>query len=52
MAGTAISAMRSGVQPSLWCTVRKGRGWLISMISLARTAKICAVISLAASLAR
>ncbi|MOA61590.1 hypothetical protein D3C78_1867690 [compost metagenome] len=32
--------------------MRSGRGWLISMISLARTAKICAVTSLAASLAR
>ena len=39
-AGMPCSAMASGVQPSLRCTERTGRGWLIRKISLLRTVKI------------
>ena len=39
--------MNSGVQPSLRCTERKGRGWLIRKISLLRTANTWAFTSLA-----
>ncbi len=52
MAGMAISPIDSGVQPSLICTERTGRGWLIRMISLARTAKIWPLTSAADGLAR
>ncbi len=44
--------MVSGVQPSAVCMPRIGRDWLMRKISLPRTAKIWAVTSAAASLAR
>ena len=43
------SAMNWGDQPSLRCTERSGRGWLMTKISLLRTAKTWAFTSLAAS---
>ena len=39
-AGSAWVATLWGVQPSLRCTERTGRGWLMRKISLLRTAKI------------
>ena len=48
----ACEATVSAVQPSLRCTLRSGRGWLIKKISLLRTAKIWPVTSRAASLTK
>src|SRR5450830_1064180 len=51
-AGSAWLATLSGVQPSLRCTERTGRGWLIRKISLLRTAKIWPLAYEDSSLAR
>ncbi|MOA39543.1 hypothetical protein D3C78_1613330 [compost metagenome] len=51
-AGMPCSAMPWAVQPSLRCTERTGRGWLIRKISLLRTAKTWAFTSCAWSESR
>ena len=51
-AGAMCSARASGVQPSLRCTERTGRGWLKRKISFLRTQKIWPLIPSDASLAR